>query len=248
MLVFVGVASLFLLPLSGDSTDRPVELGESESYVTSGEISTESDGLLVAHEGTVIADDNAHLTFEYGNRTVERVYDDGTVYTKYETTVTDKDWIESIGPTDAEERHFGEHQDRVVRITEENGTVDSSDMTFVRIQTSHHLRNLEYGQGDEQGDRTVYAPSSTWTTVNTETMHASPTAGKLSVDTETGVLREASLQYQLTNASSYGEYLLRLGETTTVDLRYEYDPNPDIDDIETPTWIDQCVENDHCEF
>ncbi|WP_253184531.1 hypothetical protein [Natrialba sp. SSL1] len=248
VLAFIGVTSMFLLPLSVDSTDSPVELGESESYITSGEISAENDGVLVAHEGTVLADDDAHLTFEYGNRTIEHVYDDGTIYTKYETNATDEAWIESIGSTDAEERHFGEHQDRVVRITEENGTVDSSDMTFVRTQTSHHLQNLEYEQGNEQDDRTVYVPSSTWTTVNTETMHATPEAGELSVDTETGVLREASLRYQLTNASSYGESLLRLGETTTIDVRYEYDPDPTIDDIETPAWVDQCVENDRCEF
>ncbi|AXR78031.1 hypothetical protein [Natrarchaeobaculum sulfurireducens] len=247
LLVFVGVATTFVLPLSVDSTSGPFEFGQSDSYVSSGEISAENERLLVVHEATVL-DDEAHFTFEYENGTVEQFYDDGTVYTKYEGHVDDEEWMASTEPTDAEEVYFGEHEDRFVRITEENGTVDPSEMQFVRVQTGGHLDNPEYEHVEEQDNRTVYEPSSTWTTFNTGTRHVSPKSGKLSVDRETGVLREASLRYQLTGASSYGEYLLRPGNTTTVNVQYEYDPGPSVDDIETPTWVEQCVENDHCEF
>ncbi|MFP8888317.1 hypothetical protein ACLI4U_00910 [Natrialbaceae archaeon A-CW2] len=250
LLVFAGVATTFVLPLSVDSTGGPFELGQSESYVSSGKISTDEVGLLIAHEATVLADDDAHLTFEYENRTVEQFYDDGTVYTKYEGHVDDEEWMASTEPTDVEEVYFGEHEDRFVRITTENGTVDSSSshMLFVRMETRHLLSVPAYERVNEQGDRTGYAPSSTWTKMESGTMRATPESGELSVDTETGVLREASLRYQLTEASSYGEYLLRPGNTTTVNVQYEYDPGPSVDDIETPAWVEQCVENDHCEF
>ncbi|RQH03550.1 hypothetical protein EA472_01885 [Natrarchaeobius oligotrophus] len=250
MLVFVVVGSLFVLPLSVDQTDGPVEMGSSETFVSSGEIWVDSDELLVKHNVTVLEENEAHGTFETSNGTIETVSANGTIYKKYETSIDDKDWVEQREPTDAEKVHFGQHQDRVVMITKENRTqTDPLGMQFIFDQIRYLATLPEYDRVDEEADRVVYEPTSAWTEdAAGEMIHVTPEAGELSVDTETGVLREASLQYEGTDVSSYGEYLLRTGESAEIRVEYEYEPDTDVEDIEAPDWVTECVKNDRCEF
>lgn len=248
LLVLAVVTALFVFPLSPGSTDAPFELSSAEPYVSSGAISDEDDGLLIAHEATVLADDEAHLSFEYENGTVDQFYDNGTVYTKHETHVDNEDWMDSTAPDEAEVIHAEQHGETLVRITSERDTVGHGEMTFVRSQTRHLLAATEYEQVDERDGLTVYEPSSTWTELDSQTIRVSPESGQLGIDQQTGILREASVRLTLTDSSSYGEYFFRESNSSTVDIQYEYDPDPDIEAVETPMWVEQCVEGNRCEF
>lgn len=248
VLLVAGVA-LFTLPQSVGSSDGPFEHGDSEQFVSSGVISVDGE-LLIGHEATVLADDNAHLRFEYRNGTVEYVYDGGTVYSKYETNSDGEEWLESRRSADTEVVHSGEHGDRLVLITKDEGTLDSSELGFVRATTIRALMLPEYERLEDRSDanQTVYAPSSAWIKSDDTLSRVEPESGELRTDRETGVLRGASLELSMTDASSYGEYLLKNDEDGTMTVTYEYDPNPELEDVDTPDWVGECVENNRCEF
>lgn len=248
LLVASGTVVLFSFPLNTNPSDGPVELGDSDEFVSTGHISGE-DRLLVRHDATVL-EDTAHIVLEYQNGTVESVYHDGVVYTKHKTHIDNDDWFERNHPDTAAVIHSGEHQDRLVRITKENETFDSSEMRAVRSMIYSGLSSVDYEKAGEQSDpsRFVYTPESTWVKLGSDTQRISPKTGELKTDAETGVVRKASLRATVTEASSYGEYLFFSDEGDILDVQYEYDPEPDRDQLEKPSWFKQCVKNDQCDF
>ncbi|NGM70867.1 hypothetical protein G6M89_17980 [Natronolimnobius sp. AArcel1] len=248
LLAVLGLVVLFSVPLGIDHSEGPVVLGDSEEFVSAGQISSE-DQLLVRHDATV-TNDTAHTVLEYENGTVESVYRDGVVYTKHVTHVDNEDWFERNEPATAEIIHSGEYQDRFIRISKENGTFDSSEIGSVRSMTYSGLSSADYEKTGEQSDpaRIVYSPESTWMKLGSDTQRISSKSGDLKTDPETGIVRTASLRVTVTEVSSYGEFLFFSDDGDILDVQYEYDPEPDIDQVEKPSWFRQCVENDQCEF
>ncbi|WP_226480392.1 hypothetical protein [Natrinema amylolyticum] len=249
-LLVAGVGALFLFPLDTTSTEVPFEYGDSEQSASSGEIRVDGE-LFVAHEATVLGPDAAHVTHEYEQVTTEYFYEDGRVYTKYTTTADeDRESIRSDLETDDDVVHYGHHEDRVVLVTEGQGTYDGGNLRSTRSITTRPLMSLNYDQVEDgsDGDYAVYEPSSAWVKLNRSLTRIDPERGDVRTDPETDVLRSMSLELSLTQASSYGEYLLQREPDGSIHVEYEYDPDPEPTTLETPDWVEQCVENDDCEF
>lgn len=253
LLVVSGTIALFVFPVSPERNNDPVELGDSETFVSTGHISVEGK-LLERHEA-MVGENTAHLVFEYMNGTREVVSHDGVVYTKYEAHVDNEDWFERTKTDDAEVIYSGEQEDQLIRVMKQNATpesergVVSSEMRSTRSMIFSGLRTVDYEivGAQNESSRTVYKPESRWEKTTSDTYRNSPESGELRVDSETEIVRTASLRVTVTEASSYGEYLLRSSNSETLEVQYEYDPDPVEKDIEKPEWVVQCLENDQWE-
>lgn len=250
LLLAVGIGALFLFPLGVTPTELPFEHGDSEQFASSGVVRVDG-ALLVGHEATVLGSDAAHLTFEYEQVTREYVYEDGQVYTKYTTTADEsRESIRSSLETDDHVVHYGQHGDRVVLVAQGQGTYDGDRLRSVRAMTVQVLSLPAYEQVEDGSNSryAVYEPSSAWVKTNGSLTRVDPMRGDVRTDPETDVLRSALLEASLTHTSSYGGYLLQREPDGSVHVEYEYDPDPKPTTLETPDWVDQCVENDDCEF
>lgn len=249
-LLVVGVGALFLFPLGPTQTEAPFEHGESEQSASSGEIKVNGT-LFVGHEATVLGPEAAHLAFEYEQVTTEYFYEDGRMYTKYTTTADeDRESIRSSLEFGGEVVHYGHHGDRVVLVAEGQGTYDGGRLRDVRATTIRPLRLPAYEQvaDGNGGDIAVYEPSSAWVRADRSLTRVDPERGEVRTDPETDVLRSASLNLSLTHTSSYAGYLMQREPDDSISVEYEYNPNPEPSTLETPDWVEQCVENDDCEF
>jgi len=249
-LLVAGVGALFLFPLDTTPTEEPFEYGDSEQFASSGVVTVDGE-LLVGHEATVLGPDAAHVTLEYEQATTEYFYEDGRVYTKYTTTADeDRESIQSFLETDDAVVHYGNHGDRVVLVAEGQGTYDGGDLRSARAVTTRPLMSPAYEQVEDgsDGDYAVYEPSSAWVKADRSLTRFDPERGYVRTDPETDVLRSASFELSLTEASSYGGYLLQREPDGSIHVEYEYNPDPEPTTLETPDWVEQCVENDDCEF
>lgn len=61
--------------------------------------------------------------------------------------------------------------------------------------------------------------------------------GEARVDADTGELHAIDVSYDVTEASSYGEYYLERGETGTISVTYEYEAGEV--DVDRPEWLDE---------
>ncbi|WP_247730804.1 hypothetical protein [Halovivax limisalsi] len=250
VLLVVGVGALFCFPLGPTPTEAPFEHGDSERFASSGAVNVDGT-LLVGHEATVLGPDAAHLTFEYERTTIEYVYEDGRVYTKYTTTADeDRESIRSSLATDGEVVHYGHHGDRVVLVAEGQGTYDGGHLRSTRAMILRPLNLPAYERVADgtDGAYAVYEPSPAWVTADRSLTRVDPERGSVRTDPETDVLRSASLEVSLSHTSSYGEYLLQREPDGSISVEYEYDPEPEPTTLEPPDWVEQCVETEDCEF
>lgn len=249
-LLVVGVGALFIVPLDATPAEAPFEHGDSEQFASSGAVRVDGE-LVVGHEATVIGPEAAHVTLEYERATTEYVYEGGRVYAKYATTADeDRESIRSSLETDGDVVHYGHHGDRVVLVTEGQGTYDGGHLRSVRAMTIRPLLFPAYERVEDgtDGDDAVYEPSASWVRADRSSTRVDPEGGDVRTDPETDVLRSASLEVSMTQASSYGGYLLQREPGGSIFVEYEYDPDPEPTSLETPDWVEQCVENDDCEF
>lgn len=245
-----AAGALVLFPLGPTAAEAPYEFGHSEQFASSGTLSADGD-LLVDHEATVLGPDAAHVTLEFERATTEYVYEDGAVYTKHATTAEeDRESIQSSLQTDGDVVHYGTHGNRTVLVTDGEGSYDDGHLRFVRTATVRSLTLPAYEQvaGGSDSEHAVYEPTPAWVRYDGSLVRVDPEAGAVRTDPETGLLRSASLDLSLTHTSSWGGYLLQRDPDGSIHVAYEYDPEPDQSTLESPDWVEQCVQTDDCEF
>lgn len=249
-LLVVGVGALFLFPLGPTQTAAPFEHGETEQSASSGVLRTDGT-LFIGHEATVLGPEAAHLMIEYDQVTTEYLYEDGRVYTKYTTTADgDRESIRSSLEFADDVVHYGHHGDRAILVAAGQGTYDGGKLRDVRATTYRSLTLPAYEQvaDGSDGGADVFEPSSAWVRADRSLTRVDPEEGEVRTDPETDVLRSASLELSLTHTSSWGGYLLHGEPDDSIFVEYEYDPDPERSGLQSPEWVEQCVENDVCEF
>ncbi|MFP8888179.1 hypothetical protein ACLI4U_00190 [Natrialbaceae archaeon A-CW2] len=127
----------------------------------------------------------------------------------------------------------------IVRVEESYpGDVGSENLANTLVQ-SLQLPGIER-VGTKGDEIVVYEPVNQWA----GQYRFTDAEGSIATDSDSDVVREASVTYTQTEATTYFEYVT--GDREKRAYEYEYTPDADVN-LETPTWVEACIYDDDCE-
>lgn len=238
----IVMALAFTYPFSAESPEPDFHTANPETYSTTGTVSIEG-GMELDHESTVL-DDEAHIkrSGREGARTTEQYYRNGTLYSKYVVDPQEKDWFNHQKDQDREIHYSEREETQLVLITEEDS---QRPPTHIGSHVVGYLRMGYYEVDTENsdGEYTTYRPQNAWIE-HDYSYRITDAIGSVKVDSETGTVSTASVEFDLTEASSYVGYLRN--DSVAMQFEYTLHPEPAIDQLEPPEWIEACVYAKEC--